>query len=127
MFLSVDDSTRSLNQGKVEPDVQAQCSCGPTRTEHGAEPPGAALSLQQRADLVWPLDPALLEEVGAFVQSLWSLWPTLTLVTYSSQEACGCLGTVSLEWFLVYSEIIGVLGLVLLSLLTIMLFFWLYL
>lgn len=51
----------------------------------------------------------------------------LCVVACSSQEACGCLVTVCFEWFSVYSEIIGVLGLVLLSSFTIMLFLWLYL
>lgn len=70
-------------KGKVEPDVQAQCSVGPLGLNRSMvqSNPGAALALQQRAGLVWPLEPALLEEeeVGAFAQSLWSLWPILTL------------------------------------------------
>lgn len=44
--LSVDDSRSSLNQEKLEADVQAQCSAGPPGLSMVQSHPGAALALQ---------------------------------------------------------------------------------
>lgn len=57
--------------------------CGPTRTEPGAEPPWTSPGSAGRGQKVW-CGPCTLHcfgrrKVGASVQSLWSLWPTLAL------------------------------------------------
>lgn len=128
--LIVDDSRRSLNQGKVEPDVQAQCSVGPPGLSLVQSHPGPALALQGEGRRSGVAPAPCIALGGGRWELLFRacgvcgpLW--LCLVICSSQEARGCLGTVCLEWFSVYSEIIGVLGLVLLSSLSIMLFPWL--
>ena len=118
-------ASRIGSRGKLEADVQAQCSVGPpwlsrTVVQSQQQP---WLCRQRARDLVQPRDKGLLEEeVVAFEQSLCRLWPVLTShggKLFSRRNLGDYVAFAHRLWFSVYSEIVSVLGLVLLSPLTI--------